>query len=184
MSIVELLLVGVSLAMDSFAVSICKGLGTSKTKVGNALLIGVIFGLFQGLFPVIGYYFGSIFYNIIDKVDHWIGFVLLVLIGASMIKEAFSKEIVDNDLSIKSLCLMGVATSIDALTVGITFAFLEVNIYLAAFIIFFITFVFSLFGFSLGNKLGNKFSNAARILGGSVLILMGIKILLEHLGLL
>ena len=165
MSFVEILLIGIGLSMDAFSVSICKGLTTKKFSWKMALTCGLWFGLFQALMPLIGYFLGSQFEQYITAVDHWIAFGLLFLIGANMIREALSKKNDvpdDNSLDFKTMLLLAIATSIDA--IGVT------------------TFLFSLLGVKIGNVFGSKFEKSAGILGGIILILIGLKILLEHLG--
>lgn len=183
MSILELLTIGVGLAMDAFAVSVCKGLSMKKMTVSKASIVGFYFGLFQALMPMIGYFLGVGFKESITAIDHWIAFVLLSLIGGNMIKEALGKEEenCDDDLSFKTMILLAIATSIDALAVGVTFAFLNVNIYLAAAIIGITTFLISAIGVKIGNVFGLKYKSKAELAGGAILILMGIKIFLEHL---
>lgn len=183
MSIIEIFLIGVSLSMDAFAVSICKGLSVKKMSYKNAFLCGLYFGGFQALMPLLGFLLGSTFKNVIDQIDHWIAFVLLLLIGANMIKEAFSNDDSNknDDMSFKTMLLLAIATSIDALAVGVTFSFLDVNILLSILIIGITTFVISFAGVKIGNAFGSKYENKSKIFGGIVLILIGLKILLEHL---
>ena len=183
MGFVELLLVAVGLSMDAFAVSVCKGLSVKKVGVKHAALAGLYFGGFQFLMPVIGYLLGFRFENIIQNVDHWIAFVLLVFIGGNMIKESFSKaEEMNDDFGIKTMLIMAVATSIDALAVGITFAFLNVSILPASALIGVTTFLLSFAGIYIGNVFGACYKSKAELAGGVILILIGLKILLEHLG--
>ncbi len=183
MNILELFIIAVGLSMDAFAVSICKGLSVQKLKPKHMLLVGVYFGGFQALMPLLGYLLGKQFEWLITSVDHWIAFGLLVLIGANMIKESFDKsDEVNDSFSVKSMLLLAVATSIDALAVGVTFAFLDVQIVPAIAIIGTTTFVLSVIGIKVGNVFGAKFKSKAELAGGIVLVLMGIKILLEHLG--
>lgn len=185
MEIIEILLLGISLSMDAFAVSICKGLSMKKLDWKKAIIIGLYFGIFQTLMPVIGYFLGSTFESLVTNIDHWIAFVLLVLIGGNMIREALSKEKNDScndNVDFKTMLSLAIATSIDALAIGITFAFLDVNVPLAITIIGITTFIISLIGVKLGNKFGSKYESKAGIAGGIVLILIGIKILSEHLG--
>lgn len=186
MSFLELLTIGVGLAMDAFAVSICKGLSMKKLTVAKAGIVGLYFGVFQALMPLIGYFLGVGFKDSITAIDHWIAFVLLGLIGGNMIKEALGdeEECCDDDLSFKTMLMLAIATSIDALAVGVTFAFLNVNISLAASIIGITTFVISVCGVKIGNIFGLKYKSKAEVVGGVILILMGIKILLEHLSIL
>lgn len=183
MNIIEILIIGIGLAMDAFAVSVCKGLSMKKMNWKSAIIIALYFGIFQAAMPALGYFLGSTFSSVVESVDHWIAFVLLSIIGGNMIKESFDDEIEKrNDrVDVKTMLLLAVATSIDALTVGITFAFLKVNIILAVAIIGIITFVLSVLGVKIGNKFGDKFQNKAELFGGIILILIGLKILLEHL---
>lgn len=185
MGIVELFLIAVGLSMDAFAVSICKGLSVQKLKIRHYLIIGAWFGGFQALMPFIGYILGSSFEKYITSFDHWIAFALLSLIGGNMIKEAFSKneEEADASFGVKTMALLAVATSIDALAVGITFALLpNVNIAAAITFIGVITFILSAVGLKIGNVFGIKYKSKAEIAGGIILIIIGVKILLEHLG--
>lgn len=186
MGFLEIFLIGVGLAMDAFAVSICKGLSMDRIKVKNALIIGAYFGLFQGGMPIVGYLLGVQFQDKIVAIDHWVAFVLLGLIGANMIREALSKEDVEPDDSVnfKTMIVLAFATSIDALAIGVTFAFLQVNIIYAATVIAVVTFVISLAGVKIGNIFGVKYKSKAEFVGGAILILLGLKILLEHLGIL
>ncbi len=184
MGIVELLLIGVSLAMDALAVSIAKGLASGKPTAKGALVVGLWFGAFQALMPFLGWVLGSAFSDLISAVDHWIAFVLLALIGGNMIREAVSGEDddeADASLAPKTMLLLAVATSIDALAVGINFALLDVNIWLAIAVIGVVTFLISAAGYLFGGVLGEKFKSRAQIAGGVVLILIGIKVLVEHL---
>ncbi len=185
MGVVELLSIGVGLAMDAFAVAVGKGLSMKRLSLKNAGLVGFYFGFFQALMPVIGYFLGIGFKDYITSIDHWVAFILLGLIGANMIKEAFGdEEDVDDDLSFKTMLILAIATSIDALAVGITFAFLQVNILYAALIIGVTTFVISVIGVKIGHVFGLKYKSKAEIAGGIILIAMGCKILLEHLNIL
>ena len=181
MSILEIIFTALGLAMDAFAVSICKGLSLKKVSFKNAILVGTYFGLFQGLMPLIGYFLGFKMKDAIMSIDHWIAFILLGIIGLNMILDSFKKEIIYDNLEFKTMIILAIATSIDALAIGITFAFLEVNIYFAVTLTAIITFIISALGVKIGNIFGNKYSSKAEIFGGIVLILMGIKILLEHL---
>ena len=184
MSLLEIILIGIGLAMDAFAVSICKGLSMKKMNWKKAIIVGLYFGFFQGLMPVIGYFLGTNFESYITSIDHWIAFILLATIGINMLKEAFSKDCEDNNDSVdfKTMIILAIATSIDALAVGITFAFLKTNILISTIIIGILTFVISLIGVKLGNKFGDKYERKAEVVGGLILILIGVKILLEHLG--
>lgn len=186
MGIIEIILLGIGLAMDAFAVSICKGLSVKELKARHIVLAGVYFGGSQALMPLIGYLLGFHFQGLIKSVDHWIAFGLLVLIGANMVREAFEEEDgeANDSFSFFTMLPLAVATSIDALAVGITFAFLQVNVVLAVLLIGCITFVISAAGIKIGNVFGARYKKKAEIAGGILLILLGIKILLEHLGIL
>ena len=183
MDLFTLLTLAVGLSMDAFAVSICKGLAMKKADLSKCIVIGLWFGGFQALMPTIGFFLGTQFKDQITSIDHWIAFVLLGLIGANMIKEALSDEEEDADasLAIKEMFLLAVATSIDALAVGITFAFLNVHIVSAASIIGVTTFIISFAGVKIGNIFGTKYKSKAELAGGIILILLGFKILFEHL---
>ena len=186
MSLWELLIIAVGLSMDAFAVSICKGLSMKKMSWKNALIAGLYFGGFQAGMPLIGYLLGTQFKDLITSIDHWIAFVLLGLIGLNMIKESREKaeegECQNDSFGIKTMVPLAVATSIDALAVGVTFAFLNVDIVPAVSFIGTITFFLSVLGIKIGNVCGTKFKAKAELAGGIILILMGTKILLEHLG--
>ena len=185
MTFLEILFVAVALSMDAFAVAVGKGLSMKRLSLKNAGLVGFYFGFFQALMPGIGYFLGIGFKDYITSIDHWVAFILLGLIGANMIKEAFGdEEDVDDDLSFKTMLILAIATSIDALAVGITFAFLQVNILYAALIIGVTTFVISVIGVKIGHVFGLKYKSKAEIAGGIILIAMGCKILLEHLNIL
>ena len=186
MSTLELLLLSVGLAMDAFAVAICKGLALEKVSLKQMAIVGAWFGAFQALMPALGWLLGSAFEQYIVAFDHWIAFVLLGMIGINMIREALSKgdEPADGSLCFKAMLLLAVATSIDALAVGVTFAFLQVKILVSVLMIGIITFGISAIGVKLGNIVGCKCQNKAEFAGGVILILLGTKILLEHLGVL
>ena len=183
MSFVETIFISISLAMDAFAVSICKGLSMKKMNWKSAIIIGLYFGFFQMFMPMIGFILGVGFSDLVVKIDHWIAFFLLVTIGVKMIKEAFDSEDVVNDKTdVNTMIVLAIATSIDALAVGITYAFLEVkNIWMSFAFIGIITFVLSIIGVKIGNKFGDKLGKKAEILGGLMLIIIGIKILIEHI---
>lgn len=183
----ELLLLAVGLSMDAFAVSICKGLAMKKATLKAELTCGVWFGGFQLLMPLIGYFLGTLFAEAIQAIDHWVAFLLLAVIGANMLKEALSKddEQADADLSVKTMFVMAVATSIDALAVGISLAMTgDVNIFTAVILIGVCTCFLSALGVKIGNVFGSRFEKKAQLAGGVILILLGVKILLEHLGVL
>lgn len=185
MSLLELFIIAVGLSMDAFAVSVCKGLSTGHVKFRHMLCTGLWFGLFQALMPSIGYALGINFSHLIQSIDHWIAFVLLAIIGVNMIREA-REECCDEEehsasYSVKIMFPLAIATSIDALAVGVSFAFLAVDIIPAVSFIGACTFILSALGVKLGAIFGNRFQSKAEIAGGIILILMGIKILLEHL---
>jgi len=186
MGILELLLLSVGLAMDAFAVAICKGLALDKVSLKKAAIVGIWFGAFQALMPALGWLLGSAFEQYIVAFDHWIAFVLLGMIGFNMIREALSKdeEPTDCSLCVKAMLPLAIATSIDALAVGVTFAFLRVNVLVSVLMIGIITFGISAIGVKLGNIVGCKYRSKAEFTGGLILILLGTKILLEHLGIL
>ena len=184
MDLIELFLIAVGLSMDAFAVSVCKGLAMPKCTFKKAAIVGLWFGGFQALMPAIGYILGAQFQEAIASIDHWIAFVLLALIGGNMIHEALDndEEEADASLDVKTMFLLAVATSIDALAIGITFAFLKVNIIPAVCFIGIVTFIISFAGVKIGNVFGARYKNKAEIVGGVILFLLGLKILLEHLG--
>jgi putative Mn2+ efflux pump MntP len=187
---IELLLMGIGLAMDAFAVSICKGLAMRKVNKKQAVVIGLFFGGFQALMPFIGWVLGSQFENYITSIDHWIAFILLGFIGGKMMIEALKPEEeetiekMDQPLDLKEMFILAIATSIDALAVGITFAFLDYPIVEAITIIGVVTFIISIGGVYVGNFFGNKYKNKAEFAGGLILVLLGLRILLAHLGVL
>lgn len=183
MEVIEILLISIGLAMDAFAVSICKGLSMKSMSWKKAIIIGLYFGVFQALMPVIGYFLGATFESLVTKIDHWIAFALLTFIGTNMLKEAFAKseENHNDSVDFKTMIILAIATSIDALAVGITFAFLRVNMILPVIMIGIVTFIISVAGVKIGNKFGNKYERKAEVVGGLILIFMGLKILLEHL---
>lgn len=195
MSFVEILLIGIGLSMDAFSVSVCKGLTTKKFSWKMALICGLWFGFFQALMPLIGYFLGVQFEQYITAVDHWIAFGLLFLIGANMIREALSKRTENEKLrgengelrtenSHLDMLVLAIATSIDALAVGVSFACIQVKIWSSVLIIGTTTFLFSVLGVKIGNVFGSKFEKSAGVIGGIILIVIGLKILLEHLGVL
>ncbi len=188
MNIVDVILLAVSLSMDAFAVALCKGLALKKITLKNCLTVGAWFGIFQGAMPLLGYLLGSAFADKIQAIDHWIAFSLLAIIGGNMIKEALGKdeECVDCSLGVKAMLPMAIATSIDALAVGVSFAFTEFThkwfVYLAFILIAVITCTLSAIGVKLGNIFGTKYKKKAEFAGGAILIILGLKILLEGLG--
>lgn len=185
MNLLEVFILAVAVSMDAFAVSICKGLSMKKMSWKNALITGLYFGGFQAAMPLIGYFLGYQFTDLIDSVDHWIAFVLLSFIGISMIKESREAcEEMNDSFAFKTMLLLAVATSIDALAVGVSFAFLSVDIIPAVTLIGITTFAFSFAGIKIGNVFGCKYKSTAELAGGVILIFIGLKILLEHLGVL
>ena len=188
--VIELLLIGVGLSMDAFAVAVCKGLAMRKVNKKQAVVIGLFFGGFQALMPFIGWALGTQFESYITRIDHWIAFILLALIGGKMVVEGYRLEEdetvkeLDPPLDMKEMFLLAIATSIDALAVGITFAFLNYPIVECIAIIGLTTFVLSIVGVVVGNMFGSRYQKKAEIAGGMILILIGLKILLEHLGIL
>ena len=184
MGILEITIIAIGLSMDAFAVSITLGLSVKKPKVIEYLIPGIYFGFFQALMPFIGYFTGTLFASKIINFDHWVAFILLGLIGGKMIKDSFSKEEVEvkeNPFRFVKMLLLAIATSIDALTVGLTFAFFQINIYIAVLIIGFTTFIISIGGVKIGNLFGVRFKSKAEFIGGAVLVILGFKILIEHL---
>lgn len=183
MDLLTLLTLAVGLAMDAFAVSICKGLAMREKVLKKGIIVGLWFGGFQVLMPTIGFFLGTQFKDQITSIDHWIAFVLLGLIGINMVKEALSndEEQADDSIAVKEMFMLAVATSIDALAVGITFAFLNVHIVSAASMIGVCTFLISFAGVKIGNIFGTKYKSKAELAGGIILILLGFKILFEHL---
>ncbi|MCI8769182.1 manganese efflux pump MntP family protein [Schaedlerella sp.] len=185
MGIFELFVLAVGLSMDAFAVSVCKGLSLGRIRRKHMYIAGAWFGGFQALMPLIGYYLGRFFADAITEYDHWIAFILLIIIGGKMVKESFDKEEqMDGSMSARSMLLLAVATSIDALAVGVTFAFLKVSIIPAVSFIGVVTFVCSAVGVKIGSIFGTKYRSRAELCGGIILILIGAKILLEGLGIL
>ena len=192
MGLSELIILAVGVSMDAFAVSICKGLAMKKATFKASMTCGVWFGGFQALMPTIGFFLGTLFADAIQAVDHWVAFVLLAIIGVNMLKEAFEKEECceccdesNADLSVKTMFLMAVATSIDALAVGISLAMAgNVDIYSAVILIGLFTCGMSTMGVKIGNVFGSRFEKKAQLAGGVILVLLGLKILLEHMGIL
>lgn len=183
MSLFELFLIAVGLSMDAFAVSVCKGLSVARVNKKHMLICGAYFGGFQALMPLLGYLLGVNFQTLIESIDHWIAFVLLGIIGFNMIREALgpNEECLDCSFGFRAMLPLAVATSIDALAVGVTFAFLKVRIVPAVVFIGVITFGLSMVGVELGNVFGAKWKKRAELAGGVILVLMGVKILIEHL---
>ena len=184
MNLLEICFIGIGLAMDAFAVAVCKGLSMKKFCLKKASIISLYFGFFQAIMPLIGYFLGVTFQDIVVSIDHWIAFFMLGAIGIKMLKESFESENDDrNDkIDIKTMLILSIATSIDALAVGITLAFLKTNIFSSIIIIGTITFILSILGVKIGNRFGDRLQNKAEIAGGIILIIIGLKILLEHLG--
>lgn len=183
MTIFDLIVTAIALSMDAFAVSVGKGLSTPNARLKHGLICGAYFGGFQALMPLLGYLLASSFADHIRAYDHWIAFALLALIGANMIREAFSneEEKVDSSFSVKTMLLLAVATSIDALATGVSFALTDANIWLAIGLIGVTTFLFSAAGVKIGSIFGSKYQSRAEFVGGVILVLMGVKILVEHL---
>ena len=184
MSYLEIVLIAIGLAMDAFAVSISKGLTLKKMEWGKALLCGAYFGGFQALMPLVGFLLGSGFKSLIEDYDHWVAFILLAAIGISMIRGAGDETELESGFGFRTMVILAIATSIDALAVGISFAVLKVNIIAAILMIGIITFVISMLGVNIGSVFGNKYKKRAELAGGVILILIGFKILMEHLGVL
>ena len=184
MSFIDLTLIALGLAMDAFAVSIGKGLSMKKLQYKNAIITGLYFGIFQGLMPLIGYFLGKNFENLITSIDHWIAFILLSIIGINMIRETIKneEENINDKFDFKTMLPLAIATSIDALAIGVTFAFLKINIFTSILLIGIITFVTSSIGVIIGKKFGDKFEKSTQVIGGIILIAIGAKILLEHIG--
>ena len=189
MSLLEIVLLGVGLSMDAFAVAVCKGLAMRKVNIRQTLIIALFFGGFQALMPLLGYFLGSTFASRVKQIDHWVAFILLAYIGGKMVADAIREmrevpevDQMDPPLNIPELFIMAIATSIDALAVGVTFSFMDVNIVLAVSVIGLVTFVLSTMAVFIGNIFGIRFRTAAQISGGSILILLGTRILLSHLG--
>ena len=187
MSLLDLIVIAVGLSMDAFAVSICKGLALKKVRFRHMLAVGLYFGLFQAVMPIIGYFAAGLFAEYVAQFDHWIAAVLLSVIGAKMIKESLDKDCCsdenpDTALKMSTMLMLSVATSIDALVIGTSFAILSVNIFYAAAFIGVTTFLLSMIGVKIGEIFGTKFKSKAEFAGGAILILIGLKILLEHLG--
>ncbi len=183
MTLFDLIVTAIALSMDAFAVSVGKGLSTRNVRLKHGLICGAYFGGFQALMPLLGYLLASSFAERIKAYDHWIAFALLTIIGANMIREAFSEEEekVDSSFSVKTMLLLSIATSIDALATGVSFAVTDTNIWLAIALIGATTFLFSAAGVKIGSIFGSKYQSKAEFIGGVILVLMGIKILAEHL---
>jgi len=185
MRLFEIILIAVGLSMDAFAVSITLGLSVEKPRAKEIITPGVFFGFFQALMPIIGYFAGTYFAAKIQQFEHWVAFVLLGIIGGNMIRESLSKkekeEANEDSFQFIKMLVLAIATSIDALAIGVTFAFFKINIFIAAAIIGSITFIISMAGVKIGNLFGTKFKSKAEFIGGAVLVLLGIKIVIEHL---
>ena len=181
MNLSKIIFISLSLATDAFEAAICKGICLKKITLSNLLIIGLYFGLFQSIMPLIGYFISLTFKDLIINIDHWLAFILLLILGLNLLKEAHNYEEGDDRLDIHSMLLLALATSIDALAIGITFAFLKVSIILPVPIIGIITFTLSVIGVIIGHRFGNHFQTLAKVVGGLTLIFIGFKILLEHL---
>lgn len=188
MSLMELFLIAVGLSMDAFAVSVCKGLSVRRARLSHALCVGAYFGGFQGLMPLLGFALATVFAGLITGAAPWIAFVLLAIIGGNMIRESLSRdeEEMNDDFSCKAMLPLAVATSIDAMASGVTFALMQIGTMIIPAVLFIacITFLLSALGLKVGNVFGAKYKSRAELFGGVVLVLMGLKILLEHLGVL
>ncbi|EGK8048389.1 manganese efflux pump [Campylobacter lari] len=184
MDILSLIVLSFALAADAFAVSLCKGFSAKKLKLKHYLIVGLYFGGFQALMPAIGYILGSSFGSFVEKIDHWIAFILLSIIGGKMIQESFKKDSCkenSNLFDFKTMIALAIATSIDALAVGVSFAFLKVDLFIALLCIGAITFIMCILALKIGNKFGTYLKSKAEFLGGTILILLAVKILFEHL---
>lgn len=186
MGFLEFLIIAVGLAMDAFAVSIGKGLSVRKIQPRHAMSVGLWFGGFQAMMPLVGYILGMSFASLVKNIDHWIAFILLAFIGVNMIRESLQSgdECCENtkpDFSVREMLTMAIATSIDALAVGVSLAFLGVNVWAAVAVIGVVTMIFSMIGLKIGNIFGCRYKSKAEIFGGVILILIGLKILFEHL---
>ena len=184
MNFIEIFLIAFSLSMDAFAVSICQGLSMKNISNKDTITTGIYFGLFQMIMPALGYFLGFYFSSMLDKIDHWIAFILLASIAISMIHESFEdKSNKEMNYGFKNMIILAIATSIDALAIGVTFAFLKVNLLLAVLTIGIVCFLISISGVKIGNRFGSRFGNKTGLFGGIILFFIGVKILLEHLGL-
>ena len=181
MTIIEVVLTSIGLASDAFAVAICKGLSLKESSTKISITIGIYFGIFQTIMPIIGYLLASTFYSHIVNIDHYVTFFLLSVIGINMIKESNTCEEENDKINFKTMIPLAIATSIDALAVGVTLTFLKVNIISSSVIIGIITFMLSFLGVKIGNKFGFKLKNKSQIFGGIILITIGLKILIEHI---
>ena len=183
MSIFGLIVLSLGLGMDAFAVSVCKGVSFKKSNFKKSLIVALYMGVFQAIMPVIGYFLGISFADKITSIDHWLAFGLLFVIGIKMIKESLGKEteVINDKVDFKEMVVLAIATSIDALAVGITFAFLNVNLWFAIFLIGIVTFLLCFVGTKIGSVFGDKYEKKAEFAGGLILILLGVKIVLEHL---
>ena len=185
MGLLEVIFIGIGLAIDAFAVSVCKGLSIKSISFKKSCTIAMYFGAFQAIMPTLGFMFGGAFQGLIIDYDHWIAFILLAIIGIKMIKDAIVDQNDDeknDDISVKTMLILAIATSIDALAVGITFSFFKIDIIKAVAIIGIVTFILSLIGVKIGKRFGDKLERKAEVFGGVILVLIGIKILIEHLG--
>ena len=184
MSIFDIILIGFSLAMDAFAVALCKGLSIKKINIKSCLTVGLYFGIFQSLMPLLGFILATNFQHFIIKIDHWVVFLLLIFIGFKMIIDVFLKEDnIDDKINFKTMIGLSIATSLDAFAIGITLSFLNVNLIISIIVIGFITFILSTFGVLIGNKVGSMLGIKSQLIGGLILITIGLKILFEHLNL-
>ena len=185
MGLFEIIFIGIGLAMDAFAVSVCKGLSLKKVSLKRSCTIAGYFGAFQAIMPTLGFMFGGAFQGLIINYDHWVAFILLAIIGIKMIKDAIADlndDEKNDDISVKTMLILAIATSIDALAVGVTFSVFKIDILKAVSIIGIVTFVLSLIGVKIGKRFGDKLERKAEVFGGIILIIIGVKILIEHLG--
>lgn len=180
---IELVIIGISLSMDAVAVSICKGLSIKKINKKSILIISGYFSVFQALMPIVGYILGTTFEKYIVSIDHWVAFLILLIIGINMLRSINNNNL-DDSLGFVSMLPIAIATSIDALAVGVTLAFLDSNIFISSLVIGIITFILTFLGVIIGNKFGNKYEKLSQALGGIILIMLSFKILIEHLNLL
>ena len=183
MSILEILFIGIALSMDAFAIAICKGLAAKKVLVKSAIIIALYFGFFQAFMPIVGFYLGNYFQKLVINIAHWIAFILLSFLGGNMIRHSGEEQNKQTNprLDFKTMLLLSLATSIDALTIGVTLSFLKIKIFFPAIIIGSTTFIFSFLGVLLGNTIGKQFQAKTETIGGIILIIIGLKVLLEHL---
>ena len=182
MGLLEISIIGIGLAMDAFTVAVCKGLSMKKFKLKDAIIIALYFSVFQMIMPLIGFICGTKFQTLVDKIDHWVALILLSITGGNMIYEVLKNDVddINDNIDFKTMLVLSIATSIDALAVGLTFAFFKINLFISICIIGIITFVLSLIGVKIGNRFGDKLKNKAGLIGGGILIIIGLKIFISH----